>query len=98
MREEIAPTPVREGMESVTIHLTNAQGEPVKSAHIKVEGDMTHPGMAPVFGDAAESSPGTYRSAIDFNMPGDWAVLLHIRLADGRRIERQVDVKGVQAR
>ncbi len=98
VREEIAPAPVREGTASVTIHLANAQGQPVNSAHINVEGDMAHPGMAPVFAGAAESSPGTYRAAIDFNMPGDWVILLHIRLADGRRIERQLDVKGVQPR
>jgi hypothetical protein len=98
VREEIAPTPVREGTASVTIHLANTQGQPVSSAHINVEGDMAHPGMAPVFAAAAESSPGTYRAAIDFNMPGDWVVLLHIRLADGRRIERQLDVKGVRPR
>lgn len=98
VREEIAPTPVREGRASLTIHLANAQGEPVKDAHIRVEGDMAHPGMAPVFGNAVENSPGTYEASIDFNMPGDWVVLLHIRLADDRRIERQMDVKGVAGR
>jgi len=98
VHEEIAPTPVREGMATVTIHLANAQGEPVRSALINVEGDMAHPGMAPAFADAAESSPGTYQASIDFNMSGDWVVLLHIHLADGRRIERQFDVKGVRAR
>ena len=98
VREEIAPIPVREGIASITIHLAKAQGEPVSSAHVSVEGDMAHPGMAPVFSDAAESSPGTYQAPINLNMPGDWVVLLHIRLADGRRIERQIDVKGVTAR
>lgn len=97
VREEIAPTPAREGTASITIHLANAQGEPVKNAHVSVEGDMAHPGMAPIFGNATENSPGTYMASIDFNMPGDWVVLLHIRLADNRRIERQVDVKGVAA-
>lgn len=98
VREELLPSPARVGMASVTIHLANAQGEPVRSAHVHVEGDMAHPGMAPVFADAAENAPGTYQAAIDFNMPGDWVVLLHIHLADGRRIERQLNVKGVQAR
>lgn len=96
--EEIAPTPVRDGTASISIHLANALGAPVRNAHINVEGDMAHPGMAPVFADAAESAPGTYQAQIDFNMPGDWVVLLHIHLVDGRRIERQVDLKGVQTR
>jgi hypothetical protein len=61
-----------------------------------VEADMSHPGMSPVFAEAKETAPGSYRTTVDFNMGGDWVVLLHIKLADGRKIERQVDVKGVQ--
>jgi hypothetical protein len=29
-------------------------------------------------------------------MAGDWVILLHITLPDGRRLERQFDVRGVQ--
>ncbi len=58
---------------------------------------MSHPGMGPVFGKANETSPGSYRTQIDFNMGGDWIVLLHIKLADGRKIERQMDVRGVRS-
>ncbi len=58
---------------------------------------MSHPGMAPVFADAAETLPGSYQAHINFNMPGDWIVLFHIKLPDGSRIERQLDVKGVQS-
>jgi len=59
---------------------------------------MAHPGMAPVFSDAREMAPGNYESSLNFNMGGDWVVLLHITLADGRKIEKQIDVKGVQSR
>jgi len=58
---------------------------------------MSHPGMSPVFAQANEIAPGNYSAPINFNMGGDWVVLLHIKLADGRKIERQVDVKGVQS-
>jgi len=61
------------------------------------EADMSHPGMSPVFAQASESNPGDYRTNLNFNMGGDWIVLLHIRLADGRKIERQVDVRGVRS-
>ena len=98
VHEEIAPTPVREGPASVVVRIANAQGAALTGAHVSIEGDMAHPGMAPVFGDATETAPGRYEARIDFNMPGDWVVLEHIRLADGRRIERQVDVKGVAGR
>ena len=58
---------------------------------------MSHPGMGPVFGTTSETAPGSYRTQIDFNMGGDWVVLLHIKLADGRKIERQIDVRGVRS-
>jgi hypothetical protein len=58
---------------------------------------MSHPGMSPVFGEAQEVEAGRYRGRIDFAMAGDWVLLLHITLADGRKIERQVNVRGVQA-
>lgn len=60
-----------------------------------LEGDMSHPGMAPVFGSAMETEPGYYEGRLQLTMPGDWVILEHITLADGRKVERQVDVKGV---
>jgi hypothetical protein len=89
------PQPPRLGPATVSIELTDPLQEPVAHAAIMVEADMSHPGMSPVFADAKETAPGTYRAPITFNMGGDWVVLLHIKLADGRRIERQMDVRGV---
>jgi hypothetical protein len=95
----IAPQPVRVGTATVTVSgIADGLGEPLAGVHVQIEGDMNHPGMAPVFADAPEVTPGVYQAKIDLNMPGDWVVLTHIRLADGRRIERQVDVRGVQGR
>lgn len=79
----------------MTVELADAQQKPVTGAQIQVEGDMAHPGMAPVFSDAQETAPGIYTARLNFNMPGDWVVLLHLRLADGRKVERQIDVRGV---
>ncbi len=56
---------------------------------------MTHPGMAPVFADAIEVSPGSYKATMNFTMGGDWVVLFHIMMSNGRRVEQQMDVKGV---
>ena len=56
---------------------------------------MNHPGMAPSFKTATETAPGHYQAGVPFNMAGDWVVLLHITLADGKKIERQLDVRGV---
>jgi YtkA-like len=98
IRTQIAPQPVRVGDATVTITgIVDGLGEPLAGVHIQVEGDMAHPGMAPMFGDAKETAPGTYQAQLEFNMPGDWVLLEHIRLADGTKIERQLDVRGVIA-
>jgi YtkA-like len=95
-KEEITPQPVRVGPATVSIELADQSQKPVAHAAIMVEADMSHPGMSPVFADAKEIGPGSYRAPIEFNMGGDWVLLLHIKLADGRKIERQMDVKGVR--
>jgi YtkA-like len=93
----IAPEPVRAGAETVSFRLTNASHQPVTGARVRVEGDMDHPGMAPIFSDAVEVSPGSYRAPLNLTMGGDWVVLFHITLSDGRKVERQMDVKGVES-
>ena len=98
VEESIAPQPVHAGVETITIRLADASQQPVTHARVQVEGDMDHPGMAPVFSDAVETAPGSYRAPLTFTMGGDWVVLLHITLADGRKIERQWNVKGVESR
>ena len=56
---------------------------------------MSHPGMAPVFGEAKEFARGEYRGPLEFAMPGDWVVVIRVTLAGGARLERQVNVPGV---
>ena len=98
VREQITPQPVRVGPANVIVQLADAAAaEPIPHATIMVEADMSHPGMGPVFDSARETAPGSYRTQIDFNMGGDWVVLLHIKLADGRKIERHMDVRSVRS-
>ena len=56
---------------------------------------MSHAGMAPVFAEATEVDAGRYRATMDLSMAGDWVVLVHTTLADGRKWERQFEIKGV---
>jgi hypothetical protein len=93
---EIAPQPVHTGSVTVTVKLADSAGQPAIGGKISLEGDMSHPGMEPVFSDAMETRPGEYSGHLDFKMPGDWVVLLHAALPDGRKLEKQVDVRGVQ--
>lgn len=95
---EIAPRPVRTGPAEVTVALTGQTGRPLIGAAVNVEGDMAHPGMAPVFVDARPDGRGRYAATVNFSMPGDWVLLIHATLPDGRKLERQVRVAGVEAR
>jgi YtkA-like len=56
---------------------------------------MSHPGMVPVFAEATEIEPGRYSAVMDLSMAGDWIVVVHIVLPDGRKTERLIQVKGV---
>ena len=71
--------------------------EPVAGARLRVEGHMTHPGMAPVTADVRETGPGAYEAALSFTMAGDWVLVLDGALDDGRRLRRHLSVPGVQA-
>ncbi len=98
MREEIEPEPPVVGPATVTVSLADAEGHPITRAKLTVEGDMSHAGMSPVFVESQEVTGGRYQAHIDFAMAGDWVLLLHIQLADGEAVERQIDVKGVRAK
>ena len=50
IEHEISPEPARVGPAVVTLRLADAVGKAVTGAHITLEADMSHAGMAPVFG------------------------------------------------
>ena len=96
IEHSISPEPARVGPASITLKLADAAGKPVTGAKIAIEADMSHAGMSPVFADANEGEAGRYQARFEFPMAGDWVVLLHITLPGGKRLERQIDVKGVR--
>jgi len=98
LKYEITPQPVRVGPASVTLELQDAAARPVAGARITLEGDMSHAGMAPVFGEANEVAPGRYQGQLTLAMGGDWVVLVHALLPTGQRLERQIAVSGVEAK
>ena len=95
--KQITPKPPHAGPITVNFKLADAS-KPLTGAHITLEADMTHAGMAPVFGDAHEVSPGQYQGQVTLSMGGDWVVLMHITLPDGKKAEEQMDVPGVQSK
>jgi len=94
---ESDPNHPRVGPNIFTVTLTSKAGERLAGAHVSLEGDMSHAGMSPVFGDAREIESGRYQGTLDLNMRGDWTVLFHIKLANGVAFDRQVDIRNIQA-
>lgn len=98
VEHKFSPSPPRVGANTVNLKLTDfASSRPVSGARIRLEGNMTHAGMTPIFAGATEVEPGRYQATLELTMGGDWVVLIHAALPDGRQVERQVDVKGVRA-
>ncbi|MCB0181714.1 MAG: FixH family protein, partial [Anaerolineae bacterium] len=83
---------------AVVIQLTDEAGQPLAGAKVELEGNMSHAGMTPVFSQAKEIEPGQYEAPLEFTMGGDWFILVKVTLPDGRQLERQVDVPGVETR
>jgi hypothetical protein len=96
IEREISPQPARVGPAVVTLTLADSSAKPITGAHVVVEADMSHAGMSPRFAEAKETDPGRYLAHLEFQMAGDWVILLHIMLPDGKKLERQFDVRGVR--
>lgn len=92
---QIEPQPPHVGPAAITLKIFDATGKPVSGADVRLEGNMTHAGMAPSFGAAKEIAPGQYRTTLDFSMGGDWIILVQVTMPAGNKIERQFAVKGV---
>jgi hypothetical protein len=96
IEHEISPEPARVGLATIVFKLADAAGKPITGAHIAIEADMTHAGMSPRFAEAKEEAAGRYNTHLEFQMAGDWVLLLHVRLAGGKKLERQIEVRGVR--
>jgi hypothetical protein len=99
IKHEISPDPPRVGsVATLTLNLSDATAAPISKARIALEADMLHPGMVPRAFEVKEIAPGLYQSQLQFEMAGDWVILMHIVLPDGYSSDRQFEVKGVQPR
>jgi hypothetical protein len=100
---EVLPQPPRVGRVEIRLRPTDASRKPLTGAHIKLEGNMSHAGMSPVFVDASEVSPGEYRANMNLSMAGDWIILVHLtlpdgaKLVDGAKLERQFEITVLNA-
>ncbi|HSK65149.1 MAG TPA: FixH family protein [Pyrinomonadaceae bacterium] len=95
LAHEVSPQPPRVGQVTIELRLTDAGGTAVTGALLKLEGNMSHAGMVPVFGEAKETEPGRYRSTLELSMAGDWYILVTVTLPDDRKFQRQFKIEAV---
>jgi hypothetical protein len=92
----VTPDPPLMGEATIVITLSDKDGQPVTGAEMELEGTMTHAGMVPVFAQAAEKEPGRYEAELEFTMGGDWVIIVRADLADGTKLEKEIDLPGVK--
>lgn len=93
----LAPDPPVVGPARLTLRPTDAAGRPVRAATLRVEGHMSHPGMAPMLSTAIEREDGVYEADLQFTMRGDWILIVSGSLPDGGTVQQRIDVPGVGA-
>jgi len=81
----------------VTLTLRDSAQRPVVGAHLRLEGVMSHPGMAPVSAMLMERGDGRYDAQMQFTMAGDWTLLVTGELPGGAPLKKQIDIAGVRA-
>ncbi len=91
----VEPQPPRVGQVEIWLNLKDASKKALMAAEIKLEGNMSHAGMSPVFANAQEVAPGEYWASMELSMAGDWIILVHLTMPDGSKLERQFEIKGV---
>jgi hypothetical protein len=92
----LSPSAPGVGPARLRVTLRDAQGEAIKGATVRLEGHMSHPGMAPIASDAREQAPGIYDLPFAFTMPGDWVLIVSAALPGGGRVERRIEAPNVR--
>jgi len=89
------PAPARVGSAILELRLRDAGGHPVSGAQLRIEAQMSHPGMAPLVTAASERETGRYVATVSFAMSGDWILLISGSLPNGEPIAYRIDLPNV---
>jgi hypothetical protein len=95
MSYQVSPQPARVGDVTITINMKDRSERPIAGASVKLEGNMSHAGMAPVIAEAREIGPGHYQAKMKLTMAGDWDVLVLLTLPDGSEADQEFEIKNV---
>ena len=80
----------------VRLTLRDRDQQPVTGARLRLEGLMSHPGMAPITAAVTERGNGEYEAPLQFTMAGDWILLVTGELPGGVGFKRQIEINGVR--
>jgi hypothetical protein len=93
----MTPNPSTAGADTVgEVTVRDRSRHPVRGAKVQIECHMSHPGMAPIIGQATERSEGVYQVPLRFSMSGEWIVIVKGTLPDGRRFDRRIETATVR--
>jgi hypothetical protein len=91
------PSPPAVGLPIIaTLTIRDTDQKPVTGARLRLEGLMSHPGMAPVVAAVVERGNGNYEAALRFTMAGDWILLVTGELPGGLQFKKQIEIAGVR--
>ncbi len=94
---DIEPSPPQVGKATLDFTLRDSTDQLISGANVKLEGNMSHPGMKPIIANAEEVEPGQYSADINFTMAGDWFIIVNTTLGDSIKQEKQIKVTGVRS-
>jgi hypothetical protein len=87
------PDPPVVGAAQLLVTVKDRDGNPVQGARVRVEGNMAHPGMTPVFADGSGGEAGRYAVPMNWTMGGDWVLDVTVTLPDGQTAHQQFPVR-----
>jgi len=85
--------PPKVGAIQINIQITNPNSKLLSESPIEMEGNMSHPGMVPVRGNAPLISESRYQGNLVTTMAGDWIIFLKIKLKNGEIIEKNFPLR-----
>lgn len=75
--------PLNGMQQGLTFTLVDKDKKPVDGATVEIEGNMNHPGMAPVMLKAEGKGNGKYTANIQYTMGGEWSLTVTAKTPAG---------------